>query len=78
MSCMALVERGRSGAERTRHIDIRYYWLKERVTNGEAVVKHMGTADMYANMLTKPLQGQQFLSEREALTGWERDNVFKF
>jgi hypothetical protein len=44
----------------------------ERVANGEAVVKHMGTADMYANMLTKPLQGQQFLSEREALTGWER------
>jgi hypothetical protein len=69
MSCMALIERGRSGAERTRHIDIRHYWLKERVMNGEAVVKHMGTVDMYANMLTKPLQGQQFLSEREALTG---------
>jgi hypothetical protein len=72
MSCMALVERGRLGAERTRHIDIRYYWLKESVTNGEAVVKQKGTVDMYANMLTKPQQGQQFLSEREALTGWAR------
>jgi hypothetical protein len=69
---MALVERGRSRAERTRHIDIRYYWLKERVNNGEAVVKHVGTADMYANMLTKPLQGQQFVNEREAFTGWGR------
>jgi hypothetical protein len=69
---MAVVERGRSGAERTRHIDIRYYWLKERVNNGEAVVKHVGTADMYANMLTKPLQGQQFVNEREAFTGWGR------
>lgn len=75
MSCMALIERGRSGAERTRHIDIRYYWLKERVNSGEALVKHMGTADMYANMLTKPLQGQQFINEREGLTGWARTVV---
>lgn len=46
--------------------------MKERVEAGEAVVRHKGTADMYANMLTKPLQGSQFLSEREALTGWDR------
>jgi hypothetical protein len=71
MLCMALIERGRSGAERTRHIDLRYFWLKERVDAGEAVVKHKGTADMYANLLTKPLQGAQFVSERAALTGWE-------
>jgi hypothetical protein len=72
LSCMALVERGRSGAERTRHIDIRYFWLKERVGAGEAIVKHLGTADMYANMLTKPLQGAQFIAKREALTGWDK------
>ena len=70
MSCMALMERGRSGAEKTRHIAIRYFWLKERVTAGEALIKHKGTVEMYANLLTKPLQGSQFLSERDALTGW--------
>ena len=70
MSCMALIERGRSGAEKTRHIDIRHFWMKELVTLGEAVIKHKGTADMYANLLTKPLQGSQFASERDALTGW--------
>ena len=70
MSCMALMERGRSGAEKTRHIDIRYYWLKERVTAEEALIKHKGTLDMYANLLTKPLQGSQFVSERDALTRW--------
>ena len=31
MSCMALVRRGRSAAEKTRHTDIRYFWVKERV-----------------------------------------------
>jgi hypothetical protein len=73
LSCMALVERGRSGAERTRHIDIRYFWLKEREGAGEAIVKNLGTAGMYANMLTKPLQGAQFISDREALTGWDKE-----
>ena len=70
LSCMALMERGRSGAERTRHINIRYFWLAERVKGGEAIIRHKRTLEMYANMLTKPLQGGQFLNEREALTGW--------
>ena len=29
-----------------------------------------GTKEMYANILTKPLQGSQFVYERESLTGW--------
>jgi hypothetical protein len=43
---MALIERGRSAAERTRHIDIRYLWVKEREGMGEAIIKHLGTKDM--------------------------------
>jgi hypothetical protein len=70
MSSMALIRRGRSGAERTRHINIRYFWIKERVDMKEVVVVHKGTSDMYANVLTKPLQGSQFVHERECLTGW--------
>ena len=70
-SCMALVERGRSGNERTRHINQRYFWIKERVETGELIIKHLGTKEMYANILTKPLQGSQFIYERECLTGWK-------
>jgi hypothetical protein len=69
MSTMALIERGRSAAERTRHIDILYFWLKERLNTGESIIKHLGTEEMYANLLTKPVQGSQFATEREALTG---------
>lgn len=71
LSCMALIERGRSGAERTRHIDIRHFWVSERVKNGEVIIRHKPTLEMYANLLTKPLQGGQFINERKALTGWE-------
>ena len=64
-SCMALIERGRLGAERTWHIQIRYFWVKERVDTGEARIEYLRTEDMYANVLTKPLQGAQFVRERE-------------
>jgi hypothetical protein len=70
MSCHALMKRGKSAAEKTRHIDIRYFWMKELVTGGDAVMKHLGTEKMYANVLTKPLQGRQYIAERELLTGW--------
>lgn len=70
LSCMALIERGRSAAERTRHINIRYFWVKERVDMGEAIIRHLGTKAMYANLLTKAVQGTQFVTERDALTGW--------
>jgi Reverse transcriptase (RNA-dependent DNA polymerase) len=71
LSCMVMLARGRSGSERTRHIAIRYYWTKERVDNGEMTIMHKGTKEMYANVLTKPLQGSQFVYERTCLTGWK-------
>ena len=75
MSCMSLIERGRSAGERTRHISIKNFWLKERVDMGEARVVHLGTKKMYANLLPKPLQGAQFKSERYEITGWEEDTL---
>ena len=70
-STMALIARGKPGAERTRHIDIRHSWLTDRVKAKEAEAIHMGTKEMYVNVLTKPLQGSQFVYERECLTGWK-------
>jgi hypothetical protein len=51
-------------------ISIRYFWVKERVSAGEAEVVHMKSELLFANILTKPLQGQQFLEERKGLTNW--------
>ena len=69
-SYMTLIAKGRSGAEHTRHIQIRYFWVKERVDKGEVRIEYLRSEDMYANVLTKPLQGAQFVRERECLTGW--------
>jgi hypothetical protein len=73
MSCMALVKRGRASSERTRHVAIRYFWVKDRVDNGEAEVIHLRTELMFANLLTKPLQGAQFKAERYSLTNWAEE-----
>jgi hypothetical protein len=68
-STMAMIERGRSGAEKTCHIEIEYFWLKEQISAGKAVVTHLGTQLMYANVLTKPIQAGHFKRESDMLMG---------
>ena len=69
MSCMALMKRG--GSERSRHINIRHFWLCEKVGDKEVKIEHLGTEKMFSNALTKPVQGQQFVYERRGLTNWD-------
>ena len=41
---------------RTRHIDIRYKWIIDRVKNRRDIgIIHVGTNDMAADGLTKPM-----------------------
>ena len=67
MSTMALVEKGRSTSERTRHINIRYFFVKDRVDSGEVRIEYCPTEDMLADLLTKPLQGDLFTRLRNLL-----------
>ena len=72
MSCMKAhiqAHRGGPGSERSRHINIRHFWLCERVNDGEVIIEHLGTAKMFANAFTKPIQGQQFIQERRGVLG---------
>jgi hypothetical protein len=71
LSCMALMKKGGPCSDRSRHINIRHFWLKERIDDHEVIVQHLGTESMFANMLTKPVQGAQFIRERYGLTNWE-------
>ena len=71
LSCMALMKRGGPGSERSRHINIRHFWVSEKVAEGEVVIEHLSTELMHANALTKPVQGAQFERERQGLTNWE-------
>jgi hypothetical protein len=67
MSAISLAEKGRSTSGRTRHIDIRYFFIKDRIDSGEIEIEHKGTSEMIADMLTKPLQGELFRKMRAKL-----------
>jgi hypothetical protein len=70
-STMAMIETGRSTAERTRHISARYFWVKDRITSGEIKIHYCPTEEMTADILTKPLQGALFRKFRALLLNWE-------
>ena len=69
-STISLINNGRSNSERTRHIAIRYFFLKDRIENKEIRVEYLNTGDMIADILTKPLQGEQFVRLRAKLLNW--------
>jgi hypothetical protein len=63
-STIALINEDKHGSLRTKHINVRYFWLRERIKNHELEIKYVPTGLMFADILTKALQGnlfQQFL-----------------
>ena len=67
MSTIALINAGRAKAEKSRHINVRYFWLRDRIESGEIVVQHKPTEHMLADALTKPLTGSLLLRMRNLL-----------
>ena len=67
-SSMLLLKNGKaSSSKRTRHINIRYYFLQDRIENGEIKLVHCATDDMVADFFTKPLQGSKFRKFRKII-----------
>jgi len=52
--------RKRSSGKRTRHLNIRYFFVADRVKAGEVGIKYCPTGDMLGDFFTKPLQGSVF------------------
>jgi len=59
-STIVLAEKGKSTSQRTRHINIRYFAVKDMIDRGEVQVVYTPTEDMVADYFTKPLQGKLF------------------
>ncbi len=69
-SAMLLETNGRaSSSKRTRHIEIWYYYVADRVAKGDLRVVWCPTDEMIADFLTKPLQGKAFVKFRNMLMG---------
>ncbi len=55
-----LKKNGKSSSNKTKHMKIWYFWIKDKVASGELEIQHLPSNSMWADMLTKPLQGELF------------------
>ena len=66
-STIQLIRNGRSNSERTRHVDVRYFFLHNRIERKDVDIVYLPTTEMIADILTKPLQGELFKKMRRLL-----------
>jgi len=57
---------------RTKHIDVRYYYITERINDKDIQLQWLPTGDMVADIFTKPLGGARFAKLRALLLNNER------
>ena len=71
-SAVLLEKNGKaSSSRRTRHINIRYFFVTDRVSKGEMVIKYCPTKEMLADFFTKPLQGTPFRKFRDTIMNFD-------
>ena len=67
-STMLLMKNGKlSSGKRTKHFDIRYFYVKDLIDRGVINVSHCMSEDMIADFFTKPLQGKRFDKFRDII-----------
>mmetsp|Transcript_18891 Transcript_18891/g.27102 ORF Transcript_18891/g.27102 Transcript_18891/m.27102 type:complete len:180 (+) Transcript_18891:74-613(+) len=71
MSTIAMAKKGKSTNERTRHINIRYFFVKDKIESEEVTIEYLQTDEMIADLLTKPLQGEKFRRLRNLALNWD-------
>jgi hypothetical protein len=55
---------------RTKHIDVRYHFVRERVESGDIVATYIPTQQQLADLLTKPLDRTKIEYLRKIVLGW--------
>jgi hypothetical protein len=71
-SAMLMEKNGKaSTSKRTRHINIRYFFVADRVQKKEVTIEYCPTGDMTGDFFTKPLQGTPFKKFRNEILNCE-------
>jgi hypothetical protein len=75
-SAMKLEMNGRASCgQKSRHIDIRYFFMKDRIKSENISIVYCPTELMLADFFTKPLQGGLFERFKRVLMGHEHVNT---
>ena len=71
-SAIKLETNGRTSAgPKSRHINIRYFWIKDRTQAAGITIRHCPTLRMLGDFFTKPLQGNLFRTFRDVILGYK-------
>ena len=69
-SAILLERNGRNSCgPRSKHINIRYFFIKDRLKSEDIKIEHCPTDIMVADFFTKPLQGSLFRKFRDVILG---------
>ena len=69
-SAILLEKNGKaSSSKRTKHVNIRFFFITDRVSKGELSIQWCPTGDMTADFWTKPVQGALFQKFRDQIMG---------
>jgi hypothetical protein len=75
-AAMLLEKNGQaSSGKRTRHLNIRYYFITDRISKQELTVEYCPTKEMLADFFTKPLQGSLFRTLRDQVMNIDPSTV---
>ena len=69
-STIFMAERGSGNVNRTRHIAVRYFSIKQLVEDKTVAIQYLPTGQMKADPLTKPITGNRF-------TEWRNEILFR-
>jgi hypothetical protein len=70
LSAILLENKGKaSSGKRTKHINVRHFFIKDWIGSGEITAKHCPATEMLADHFTKPLQGTMFRKFRAEIQG---------
>ena len=61
------IARDRTSSKRSKHMDIRYHYIRELIEEGLVDIKYVETKNMLADSLTKTLTGKKFMDARYRL-----------
>jgi hypothetical protein len=70
MSTIKMIHNGKPNADHSRHINIRQFFISDIIKRGEIKLQYVKTEDQIADILTKPLQGLQFMKLRNLLLNY--------
>jgi hypothetical protein len=74
MRAMLLETNGRaSSSKHTKHIKVKYFFVKDKVDQEEVTIEHCSTAQMWTDINTKPKQGRVYRGFRGYVMGIPAD-----